>query len=238
VNPIVYLGLGRSDRLTCEALRGMNVLESFAYRRDYFERYRPTWAGAFLDSGAFTEMTQGVAIDLGEYIAFAQEHGKFYAAIANLDDIRGDIDRSRANHQRMLDAGVKAMPVFHQGEPWSVLDEVIAAAPEKYMGLGFQRPISGAEAWLEEVFSRVPSAVRVHGFAMTSFLKFPFHSVDSATWVYEWKALMSVKGQGADALDALTPGELLEIVMKKYQRLHRCEQWTGKRQGSLFERTA
>lgn len=133
--PLVYLGLGRSDRLTCEALRGMNVLESFAYRRDYFERYRPTWACAFLDSGAFTEMTQGVAIDLGEYIAFAQEHGRFYAAIANLDDIRGDVDRSRANHLRMLDAGVKAMPVFHQGEPWSVLDEVCAAAPERYIGL-------------------------------------------------------------------------------------------------------
>jgi hypothetical protein len=136
-------------------------------------------------------MTQGVAISLGEYIAFAQQHGKFYAAVANLDDIRGDVARSRANHQRMLDAGVKALPVFHQGEPWSVLDEVIASAPERYIGVGFQRPITGAHEWLEEVFSRVPSDVRVHGFAMTSFLQFPFHSVDSATWVHEWKGLMA-----------------------------------------------
>jgi len=234
----VYLGLGQADRFTCEALRGMQVLESFAYQRSHFERYRPTWRAAFLDSGAFTEMTQGVAISLDEYIAFAQQHGQFYAAIANLDDIRGDVARSRANHQRMLDAGVKALPVFHQGEPWSVLNEVIASAPEKYIGIGFQRPITGAREWLEEVFSRVPSDVRVHGFAMTSFMQFPFHSVDSATWVHEWKALMAVKGQGADALDCLTPGELLEIVMKKYQRLHRSEQWTGKRQGFLFERAS
>lgn len=235
---IVYLGLGEADRFTCEALRGMKVLESFAYQRNHFDRYRATWSAAFLDSGAFTELTQGVAIDLGAYIAFAQQHGQFYAAIANLDDIRGDVARSQANHRKMLDAGIQAMPVFHQGEPWSVLDETIAAAPGRYIGIGFQRPISGAEAWLEEVFSRVPSDVRVHGFAMTSFLQFPFHSVDSATWIHEWKALMAVKGQGADALSLLTPGELLEIVMKKYQRLRRCELWTGKRQGSLFERAS
>lgn len=216
----------------------MPVLESFAYRKDYFERYRPTWARAFLDSGAFTELSQGVAIDLGAYIAFAQEHGKFYDVVANLDDIRGDVGRSQRNFRAMRDAGLKPLPVFHQGEPWSVLDEVIAAAPERYIGLGFQRPITGAEAWLEEVFSRVPSDVRTHGFAMTNYLQFPFHSVDSSTWVYEWKALMAVQGQGADALSCLTPGELLEIVMKKYQRLRRAEKWTGKRQGSLFERTA
>lgn len=235
IKPVTYLALGRADRLLCEAVRGQNVLESFAYQCSHFDRYRPTWKSGFLDSGAFTEMTQGEPIDLGEYIAFCQQHGEFYDLIANLDDIRGDVAKSQRNHQRMLDAGIKALPVFHQGEPWSALDEAVAAAPERYIGIGFQRPINNAERWLEEVFSRVPSDVRVHGFAMTSYLQYPFASVDSSTWVYEWKALMAVQGQGADALRCLTPGELLGIVVKKYERMEPKRRWNGKRTGDLFD---
>lgn len=236
--PIVYLALGQADRLVCEALKGMNVLESFAYQRSHFDRYRPTWDRSFLDSGAFTEMTQGTAISLDEYIGFCLEHGDFYEAIANLDDIRGDISRSQTNHRRMIDAGIKAIPVFHQGEPWSVLDETVSAAPDRYIGIGFQRPINNADGWLEDVFSRVPSDVRIHGFAMTAYTHYPFYSVDSSTWVYEWKALMAVQGQGADALKCLTPGELLEIVIKKYNRLEPRRIWQGKKQGTLFDEVA
>ncbi len=232
--PVVYFALGLADRLLCEALIGQHVLESFAYQNDHYERYRPTWRSGFLDSGAFSEMTRGLAIELDEYIAFCQQHGRYYDVIANLDDIRGNVARSQSNHRKMVDAGIQAIPVFHQGEEWSVLDETIAAAPERYIGIGFQRPINGAERWLDEVFSRVPSDVRVHGFAMTSFLQYPFYSVDSSTWVYEWKALMAVQGQGADALRCLTPSELLEIVVKKYERMEPRRRWAGKQQGDLF----
>lgn len=180
-------------------------------------------------------MTTGEPIDLNAYIEFCIQHGAFYERIANLDDIRGDIEKSRRNHQAMLDAGINAMPVFHQGEPRSVLDDVIASAPERWIGIGFQRPINNAERFLDDVFSRVPRDVNVHGFAMTSYIHYPFASVDSSTWVYEWKALMSVQGQGADALKCLTPGELLEIVVKKYQRLEPKRAWTGKKTGDLFD---
>lgn len=232
---LVYFALGRADRLVCEALRGQNVLESFAYQCTHFERYRPTWRHAFLDSGAFTEMTQGVPIDITEFVDFCLQHGAFYDVISNLDDIRGDVSRSQSNHRRLVDAGIKAMPVFHQGEPWSVLDEVISAAPERYIGIGFQRPINNADEWLEGVFSRVPSDVRVHGFAMTSFTRFPFYSVDSSTWVYDWRGLLSMQGQGSDALRCLTPGEILDIVVKKYERLDVKNKWQGKKQIGLFK---
>lgn len=175
--PTIYFALGRADRLVCEHLIGQPVLESFAYQCSHFARYRPTWRSAFLDSGAFTELTQGVAIDLGAYIDFCLEHGAMYERIANLDDIRGDVARSQANHHRMLDAGIRALPVFHQGEAWSVLDEVVSSAPDRFIGVGFQRPIRDA--------------------------------------------LMAVDGQGAEALRSLTPGELLEIVVKRYERMAR-----------------
>ena len=234
-SPRIYFALGRADGRMLEALRGRPVLESFAYQMRSVDRYRPTWSSAFLDSGAFTEMTTGEVIDLDAYVEFCQVHGEFYEVIANLDDIEGDVERSRRNHRRLLDAGVPAMPVFHQGEPWSVLDEVIASAPRQYIGLGFRRPIQGAETWLEDVFSRVPAGVRVHGFAMTSYLQFPFASVDSSTWVYEMNAILSAKGQGASALQCLTPGKILEIVIKKYERMERRRLWQGKRTGDLFE---
>jgi hypothetical protein len=236
--PVVYFAIGKLDRLLLEALKGKPVLESFAYQQRTFDRYRPTWSRAFLDSGAFTEMNSGTAIDLDAYIAFCLEHGAFYERIANLDDIRGDIDKSRRNHARMLDAGIKAMPVFHQGEPWSVLDEVCAAAPEKWIGLGFQRPIQGGDAWLADVFSRLPNWISVHGFAMTAYMQFPFASVDSSTWVYDWRGLMSVDGQGSDALRLLTPGELMDIVVKKYERMEPKRKWNGSSQSNLFEAIA
>lgn len=227
--PLVYLALGRASRLVLEACRGRRVLESFAYLRDVTDRYRPTWSGGMLDSGAFTELSRGVAIDLGAYIAFAQQHGAFYDALVSLDDIAGDVDRSRANFRRMLDAGLRPIPVFHQGEPWSVLDEVCAAAPDRYIGIGFQRPIRDGRRWLNDVFALVPAGVRVHGFAMTSHVErgLPFYSVDSSTWVHEWNALLGVKGQGADALGYLTPGEVLDIVLKKYDRLAARRAWSA-----------
>lgn len=235
MKPLVYLALGRADRIVLEAFKGKHVLESFAYQKSTFDRYRPTWRSAFLDSGAFTEMTQGTAIDLDAYIAFCLEHSSFYDRIANLDDIRGDVARSQANHRKMLDAGIRAIPVFHQGEAWSALDEAVGAAPDRFIGVGFQRPIQNGDAWLEDVFSRLPSDVQVHGFAMTSYLHFPFASVDSSTWVYDWRGLLSVKGQGSDSLRLLTPGELLDIVVKKYERMEPKRKWTGKVQGDMFD---
>ncbi len=236
--PLIYLALGRANRMVLEALEGQRVLESFAYvSGTACDRYRPTWKGAMADCGAYTELSQGVKIDLDEYIAFCHEHGAFYDVLVSLDDIRGDVAKSRANHQRMLDAGIRAMPVFHQGEPWSVLDEVCASAPDGYIGLGLQRPIQNARAWLDEVFSRKPSHINAHGFAMVAYLiwGYPFFSVDSSTWVHEWLALQAVKGQGADALEYLTPGELLAIVLKKYERIRAKTAWTRTPQGGLFE---
>ncbi len=235
--PLVYLALGDATRFALEQFTGLRILESFAYLRPVVDRYRATWAGAMLDSGAFTEMTTGESINLDAYIAFCEKHGEFYDVVVNLDDIKGDVDKSWRNFGAMTKAGLRPMPVFHQGESWSVLDEVISAAPDRYIGIGFQRPIVNGRSWLDDVFSRVPLTTRVHGFAMTAFVEhgYPFYSVDSSTWVYEWKALLSVKGQGADALSSLTPGELLQIVIKKYERLRARRAWAGKRQGDLFE---
>lgn len=212
-------------------MKGQLVLESFADVRPLTDRYRGTWEGAILDSGAFTEMTTGKAIDLGAYTEFAQAHGQFYDAVINLDDIKGDVDKSLANLVHLQDAGVDAMPVFHQGEPSSLLEEM--ARDFDYLGVGFQRPIKEAEHFLDGVWSCIGDA-KVHGFAMTSYMAdYPFYSVDSTNWLWEVRGLLAINSQG-NPIRYLTPSELVAVVLKKYQRMPKAERWEAPRQGSLF----
>ncbi len=230
ITPLIYFA-GVNQHQWCEAFRGLRVLESFADSRALFDRYRPTFASMCLDSGAFTEMNTGEAIDLGAYISFCLEHGAAYDWIASLDSITGGPEVNVANWSAMRAEGVDAVPTFHQGEPMDLLGEYCMSA--KMIGLGFQRPIENARPWLDDCFNRIPSATRVHGWAMTSYTDYPFHSVDSRSWYFEVKALMSVKGQGEAAMACLTPGELLEIVQKKYARLPKRQRWSGERATQL-----
>lgn len=226
--PRIYFA-GVNQNFWCDNFAGLHVLETFADVRPGIDRYRPTFASMALDSGAFTEMTTGRPIDLGAYVEFCHQHGAFYEFIASLDSIDGGVDRNLANWREMLDRGVHAIPTFHQGEPLSVLSDYCASA--KMIGLGFQRPIRDARVWLESCWARIPSDVLVHGWAMTNYTDLPFYSVDSRTWFFELRALLGVQGQGADALNCLTPRELLEIVQKKYLRAAKRVRWQGELTG-------
>lgn len=237
---IIYLA-SPSNQLQAAGLAGCHVLESFGLyaKNRWMVRYRPTFAGMMLDSGAFSVMTDGIEIDLGEYIAFCQQHGSAYDKIVNLDVISGDVaarvDGGKRNLQTMRDAGIDALPVFHQGEPWSVLEELASCGK---VGLGFQRPIRCADEYLDGCFSRISSTVRVHGFAMTNAEytgRYPFHSVDSATIWYEYKALLSLSGQGSDVMQYQTPSEIIEIILRKYSRLPMAMAWRGETTLPLFK---
>lgn len=214
----------------CEAFVGLHVLESFADVRRLMDRYRPLFKSMALDSGAFTEMNTGEAIDLGEYIAFCHQHGAFYDFVASLDSITGGPDVNVRNWREMRDRGVQAVPTFHQGEPFSLLEDYCRET--KMLGLGFQRPITNAREWLSECFNRIPRDVLVHGWGMTSYTDFPFYSVDSRTWFFEMRALMSVEGQGSSTIQCLTPSELLGLVVKRYLRLPLRAKWNGKDSGA------
>lgn len=238
----IYLA-SPGNQLHAEMMAGCHVLESFALhaQRAWMVRYRPTFVSMMLDSGAYSEMTTGKPVDLGAYIDFAQQHTAGYDEIVNLDTISGEVAErvasSQRNLQTMRDAGLDPLPVFHQGEPFSVLADLASCGR---VGLGFQRPIRGAEEWLDDCFERLPSSVRVHGFAMANekFTKrYPFHSVDSATWFHEWRALMALSGQGSDVIKYLTAGEVLALVVKKYERIAKATSWVGPSrvdQASLF----
>lgn len=237
-DPIVYFSAA-AQHSWCDWLQGHHVLENYENNLgeagDSMARYRDTYASMCLDLGAYMLMAEERrsgrmppekrAERKANAIAWAVKHSPFYAFTSHYDDIEGGADGNYRNWQECKSAGiVRLMPVFHQGEPWELLEEY---AREPYVGLGFQRPIQDEAAWLDGCFSRIPSTTWVHGFAMTNYLRWPFRSADSKTWLHEVLAMEAESGQGKSALAYLTKSELLDIVVKKYQRQWKRDLWRG-----------
>mgnify|MGYP001566356131 CR=1 FL=1 len=152
----------------------------------------------FLDSGAFSAFTQGIEINIQEYIEFIKEHEKHLEVYANLDVI-GDPVGSYRNQKIMERAGLKPIPCFHYGEDPKWLLKYMDEGND-YIALGgMAADKSGAaltsekrQAWLDQVFSNFicgPNGlpkVKIHGFGLTSLrlmMRYPWYSVDSTSWV-------------------------------------------------------
>src|SRR5512133_2802594 len=69
----------------------------------------------FLDSGAYSAKTQGIEVNLNEYIQFIKDNKEVIDVYANLDVI-GSAQGTWKNHNLMVKAGLNPMPVFHYGE--------------------------------------------------------------------------------------------------------------------------
>ncbi len=217
------------------ATEGRTILVSFAdvirrpgvWERDIRPRLEAgAYKSAILDSGAFTVISAGITIDVEDYAAFAVEFGHLFDVVVNLDDIAGDVETSARNQAHLEAAGVDAMPVFHQGEDWEILEGYVAT--HDYIGVGLARkpggrlahPVSENVAWLEDLFERVGDRARVHGFGMTALAKrgLPFATVDSTSWIAEFRALRTgatYQGETKSVVDApsvLVAGDLANLI--------------------------
>lgn len=158
-------------------------------------------------------------VDVEEYADFALEHLDLFDLVVNLDDIRGDVERSERNQRYLESRGIPAVPVYHQGEDWEVLDRM--ADSHNFIGVGFQRPIRGGREFLESFFARLAGRARVHGFGMTRWAHaegFPFDTVDSTTWISEYRALRKpeeVTPLAQFAAD-LHPDDTARLVLDSY----------------------
>lgn len=146
----------------------------------------------FLDSGAFSAHTQGVEINLKNYIDFIKKHKKHITTYANLDVI-GDAKATLKNQRTMEKAGLNPLPCFHYGESTKYLKYYIDNYD--YIALGgivSEGSTKKLYRWLDDVFDRyicknngMPRC-RVHGFGVTSLpilFRYPWYSVDSTSWV-------------------------------------------------------
>jgi hypothetical protein len=153
----------------------------------------------FLDSGAFSAWTQGVEIDIRDYIEFIKEHQEVLELYANLDVIglggkqpnKLTAEKTLENQKIMEEAGLNPLPCFHFGEPFEYLQYYVDNYD--YLALGVAGNTgSKLIPWLDECFGNyicgedgMPK-IKIHGFAITSLrvmLRYPFYSVDSTSWV-------------------------------------------------------
>lgn len=143
----------------------------------------------FLDSGAHSAWTQGVSINLDAYIKFIKDHLDYLHVYAALDDIH-DWRKSVKNTEYMEAAGLKPIAVFHVGEPWELLEDMVKKYD--YIALGGNGKAPNAEAlrlFMNEAWSRIcddkgVAKCKVHGFGMTRkdlMEKYPWYSVDSTS---------------------------------------------------------
>jgi hypothetical protein len=144
----------------------------------------------FLDSGAFSAKSQGVPIDIYEYISFIESHKELLSVYANLDVI-GDPIASKKNLRIMQKAGLNPLPVFHFGEN---PDKYLKPLIEKYdyICIGGMVKSGDLVTFLDRCFSKYICdedgfpKIKVHGFGLTSvkmMLRYPWYSVDSTSWI-------------------------------------------------------
>jgi hypothetical protein len=180
-------------------LAGRSALVSFAFMRPgsflsaaSVAKLCEVCPRVVLDSGAFSAWKQGTPIDLGAYLAHIEEHGHRYAWIAALDAI-GDWRASVANWSAMLDRlpadlAAKVVPVFHEGEPMSVLETYCDRAP--FVGLGRTdgrkddpKELKLTKAFYDACFNEREHAYHAFGCSNPNAIElYPFKSFDSTTW--------------------------------------------------------
>lgn len=171
----------------------------FNLEKAWFEMNKQNKVNLFLDSGAFSAWTQGVEIDIQEYIQFIQEHEQVIEIYSNLDVIstgktgnKESAELTLKNQRIMEKAGLSPLPVFHYGEPLKYLRKYVEEY--EYFSLGGMVPISNAQLipWLDNLWEEYLTdkdgmpLVKVHGFGLTSLklmMRYPWYSVDSTSWV-------------------------------------------------------
>lgn len=147
----------------------------------------------FLDSGAYSAMTQGVNINLQDYIDFVKKHLDYISVYANLDVI-GDAEASEKNLREMMRQGLTPLPVYHVSDCRP--DMLRAMVREfEYIAIGGMvatGAYSTSGKILDELFSTIlcddhgMPKCKVHGFGVTKLswlIRYPWYSVDSTSWV-------------------------------------------------------
>lgn len=142
----------------------------------------------FADSGAFSAWSLGGSVNVDEYGDWLLKWKEHFTLYANLD-VKGDVEAGLRNQRRLESRGLSPIPVWHSGEPWSVLEDMVADYP--YIALGGLAGGANANGsdtvkkMLIRCFQIAQGRSVYHGFGLTNpviMSMFPWYSVDSTTW--------------------------------------------------------
>jgi hypothetical protein len=193
-----------------------SFLVSFFFLKN-FQRISHTWKFRdwVMDSGAFSAMTAKKPIDHQKYLDTCKELLKTdptLKEVFGLDVIKGDWRDSLKNYEEAWRQGVPAIPCWHRGEPWDVLEKLARDYPKIAIGglIGTGTTQAQKRRTIEQVFARIwPKPI--HGFGLTNpglVLEFPFHSVDASTWALapiafgKWKQFGDISVRGYVSLQS------------------------------------
>lgn len=185
------------------------LLISYVYSKPWLKHQSEyVYRDWVLDSGAFSAANIGRHIDLHAYIKLCRRlltTDPTLSEVFSLDVI-GDWKGSKRNADIMWKEGVPAIPCFHVGEPWGVLEDMAAQYDKIALGGMVFVPPKKKVAWLDQCFARVWPK-KVHGFGVSSeriLLRFPFHSVDATNWELSacafgsWQSLGEISVRGSN----------------------------------------
>jgi hypothetical protein len=155
-----------------------------------------------VDSGAFSAWSKGVQVSLNPYIFWLLCNEGYIGHYFNRDVIAGENGRrercrhkieqaaaqSYFNFRRMKRARLNPIPVFHQNERFFWLRRYLDEGAQYIALAPFHATRPEGIAWLRDAFALVANYpnVKVHGLGVMSHFavcKFPFYSVDAATWL-------------------------------------------------------
>jgi hypothetical protein len=160
-----------------------------------------------LDSGAFTAWSKGDKVSIKRLISTYGRMLKQYEKevdqvwFINLDVIPGQKGGAEPSQQEIVEAmhesdsnyallveafGNRVLPVVHQGEPFSRLDDLASMADYICVSPRNDLPERIRTLWAQEMHTRLPAGKRTHGLATTGnniVQTVAWHSVDSAAWV-------------------------------------------------------
>lgn len=164
----------------------------------------------FVDSGAYTAYTKGISVDADDYIEYLNSLTDSLTIFAQLDKIPGMFNRPKTK-QEMYEAPIKSwenylymrsrlkepkklLPIFHQGEDFKHLINMLEWTDEKgehipYIGVSPAFDLPGLENFLDMSFDIIRNSsnpnVKTHAFGMTRLdilEKYPYTSADSTSW--------------------------------------------------------
>lgn len=162
----------------------VNLLASYAIW-DQFLTSKPgiNIGNLQIDSGAFSVFRSGKVIDINKFITVAKQNPT--AEIFSLDEI-GDWKKSQGNTLKIWSAGIRAMPIYHAGEPISYLCWCVENTPCGKIAIACTS--KDRAGWVRETFKYVwekYGGIKIHGLAMASAKMLavaPFDSVDASSW--------------------------------------------------------
>lgn len=157
-----------------------------------------------LDSGAFTAWSQGKEINLKDYIKYIKDNRGIIDTYFNLDVIPGGVGgkptvesietaaaASYRNLEKMREAGLDPIPVYHEGERFYWLHKMLEDGC-KYIGLGGLggKSPEAKQLWMDQSFTILTEKdgrpkIKVHGLGIASFdllRRYPWYTCDATSW--------------------------------------------------------